>query len=808
MMMAKNLLFCALSLQLAITKKLRPLQKETFSCCRSLLIESDAGAAKYQDNRLGVYHVIGDYGNRPVYKKEGGYGEFLFYLKDKKRGGVWMVGPQVGKFDGGLATRVNSKCPEKAEKQWKYTDGSSWYVDQSLSMTCSEVPQPFAENEINGKFKIMNMRWHHELNDPKSDDYKRLAKTIESDVRRMLEEADMKDLTEFDVTVQKFKKGSVVCDFKVNYILKEAYVAIPFAIKASNFSSVLSNNFKLKKGILFQRFLIAADSFNVSSSVDHCVRKGCSHKCAYDYEIEDYVCTCPPGLLLLNSDTQCSDETTKTTTEVAVTTTKSPEARVTSPVTSTVTIDIDIRTKEADGDDTTTAKSTTEEAKEGINTIATISDETTPETTRKYDEITTYIDIDISTEEADGDDTTTAKSITYETKEGINTSVSISDETTPETTRKYDEITTYDQEKSTAFSDEETTIQSDNLDSSTTVSSVTVKEKKEEEINQQKEDAEATDEETTPTSSESSTIDIDDNTTEGVEDETDATGDFDSTTSILITEKYVQDGEFPTTTDESISEETSSSLVVRFGEGLTTKEETSTLSSTINDIDSIVTVTRKDDIESTTSSIPQDNTESEQEAITTTSAEGSTTLTESKETTTNSQTTESSTTLEAESATSNESNANASETTTQKEELKESTPSTETTNTELTTSDDNEYDTTVQSTDLTTNEYEETNNTVADDVQTTTVVSDDITTTYPDVKKNEIEDLELDCKELEGSQNSDLPLRCSLKVKVDDGRTAFVLFQDDGNDRDFSRFFDKNVKVVVKEWMVMDISPK
>ena len=32
--------------------------------------------------------------------------------------------------------------------------------------------------------------------------------------------------------------------------------------------------------------------------MDHCDAKGCSHKCSYNYDFEDYVCTCPRKLKL------------------------------------------------------------------------------------------------------------------------------------------------------------------------------------------------------------------------------------------------------------------------------------------------------------------------------------------------------------------------------------------------------------------------------------------------------------------------------------------------------------------------------
>ena len=40
---------------------------------------------------------------------------------------------------------------------------------------------------------------------------------------------------------------------------------------------------------------------------DHCSIRGCSHKCNYDYEIEDYVCTCPKLLILGFDGKTCQD---------------------------------------------------------------------------------------------------------------------------------------------------------------------------------------------------------------------------------------------------------------------------------------------------------------------------------------------------------------------------------------------------------------------------------------------------------------------------------------------------------------------
>lgn len=392
------------------------------SCCVRLNIVSVGEASEHQSNRLGSYRFNGLYSDRPVYENEERK-EFLFYLTSRNRG-LWMVGPEVGEFNGGLANRGDEACAEDTPiSQWKFTDGISWNLDTNLTITCLDQEEPaceyndqtifeggdlpaplgggglvtdsvtslecirecekreackywtwtgeegsncflktdnfkkvrkpkhvsgsiptrcrtntlleeeskssveepgFDDQEINGKFKITSLKWDEKLSDTNSKEFEKLANSIEASITDMLiNEKDLAEQADFTVKVQKFKQGSVVCDFKVNYILKEAYVAIPFAIKPSNITDAMGKNFQFKKGILFQRFLIAANSFNASAPVDHCSAKGCSHKCNYDYDVEDYLCTCPKNLVLdsakLNciSEEEAAEEITEEATEAA-----------------------------------------------------------------------------------------------------------------------------------------------------------------------------------------------------------------------------------------------------------------------------------------------------------------------------------------------------------------------------------------------------------------------------------------------------------------------------------------------------------
>ena len=49
-----------------------------------------------------------------------------------------MIGPEIGKFSGGLANRGDNVCPESIEKDWKFADGRGWVVDSEVTLKCIE----------------------------------------------------------------------------------------------------------------------------------------------------------------------------------------------------------------------------------------------------------------------------------------------------------------------------------------------------------------------------------------------------------------------------------------------------------------------------------------------------------------------------------------------------------------------------------------------------------------------------------------------------------------------------------------------
>ena len=66
--------------------------------------------------------------------------------------------------------------------------------------------QNYDENEINGRFKITSLKWNNKLNDPESDQYRKLAGTIEDSLLDMLNrEGELSEILEFTTSVKNFK---------------------------------------------------------------------------------------------------------------------------------------------------------------------------------------------------------------------------------------------------------------------------------------------------------------------------------------------------------------------------------------------------------------------------------------------------------------------------------------------------------------------------------------------------------------------------------------------------------------------------
>lgn len=106
------------------------------NCCSTLRLSTNGAANSSQSVRLGIYERVDTFFDRPVYLHND-INEYLFYMGGRSRG-LWMVGPEVGFFSGGLANRGDSKCVEDVKAVWKFADGDGWSKDPLLKVRCEK----------------------------------------------------------------------------------------------------------------------------------------------------------------------------------------------------------------------------------------------------------------------------------------------------------------------------------------------------------------------------------------------------------------------------------------------------------------------------------------------------------------------------------------------------------------------------------------------------------------------------------------------------------------------------------------------
>ena len=109
-------------------------------CCPSVELSTAGPSNATQAVRMGVYHRYhfnSSFSSRPIYVHSARR-EFLFYVDGRSRG-LWMVGPEVGRFSGGLANRGDEECPDRLHNDWKYADVTGWQTDAGVQVRCKDV---------------------------------------------------------------------------------------------------------------------------------------------------------------------------------------------------------------------------------------------------------------------------------------------------------------------------------------------------------------------------------------------------------------------------------------------------------------------------------------------------------------------------------------------------------------------------------------------------------------------------------------------------------------------------------------------
>ena len=363
------------------------------SCCARLELVSNSFSLG------GKFERNGEWGERPLYWNK--QSNIFLYYRPMRLGGLWMVGAHLGEV-GVLAHLGDASCPtDIMAASWQYRVGTSWLLDQDLHIRCSQdnnKTNTVEVQEIKASFTMKNINFTERANS--AEEMKDLSTEIEESLGSMLnEEKVISDQVEFKVTVENILVAGGEVDFKIQYNIKGSFQA--FEITPVDMSQVLIKDFKSRQGVLFDKFPVDEDSFHCSGSrsvEDTCARLDCSHQCGYDYNREQFVCTCPPHLTLTTSHTLCTDTEEDTNTS---STTFSSTSSSTTSTTYTTTIPWCPHCSLDDAEVTTMGEQevfeTTEAATETTTELETLEGDGGRETSTEVPDMTTVDDREVST---------------------------------------------------------------------------------------------------------------------------------------------------------------------------------------------------------------------------------------------------------------------------------------------------------------------------------------------------------------------------------------------------------------------------
>ena len=104
------------------------------------MLNASGNAANDQKMYIGVYRMISEYNGRYAYKLETDRTERYLYLKTSPVDNLnlWVSGPQLGGFIGGIRNTRGHECVHDADANWLYASRSGiWKQDDAtLGVTC------------------------------------------------------------------------------------------------------------------------------------------------------------------------------------------------------------------------------------------------------------------------------------------------------------------------------------------------------------------------------------------------------------------------------------------------------------------------------------------------------------------------------------------------------------------------------------------------------------------------------------------------------------------------------------------------
>ncbi|XP_071443051.1 serine-rich adhesin for platelets-like [Hetaerina americana] len=164
---------------------------------------------------------------------------------------------------------------------------------------------------LEAAMRIDSLEYTPDLGNSSSDEFKRLARDLEDELKTALFDYRTMNNGPADIFIKVtgFQPGSVMSKFHVGWRFKDSFSSPHDPIDADSLKDRL-DAYLLKNGGYLYTYHVSTGSVAASNLIDLCQidNGGCSHECRYDYQEASFTCNCPPGLYLDQTEKKCSSD--------------------------------------------------------------------------------------------------------------------------------------------------------------------------------------------------------------------------------------------------------------------------------------------------------------------------------------------------------------------------------------------------------------------------------------------------------------------------------------------------------------------
>nr|CAD7425849.1 unnamed protein product [Timema monikensis] len=157
---------------------------------------------------------------------------------------------------------------------------------------------------------IDNMEYTPELEDANSEEFHKLATSLEDEVKKALfdKQTLLYGAADIYVRAMEFSRGSVVAKLRIAWVFKQGIHNPPDPIKRDDVRRRMEDHLNTHRGYL-ESYHLPTGSVRARNVIDSCQFRNwdCSHGCAFDYSgMLDFVCRCPDGMTLDDVGKNCT----------------------------------------------------------------------------------------------------------------------------------------------------------------------------------------------------------------------------------------------------------------------------------------------------------------------------------------------------------------------------------------------------------------------------------------------------------------------------------------------------------------------